>query len=132
MQLSDQIFSIKSNSTISDIGFNEKTSDINFTASGPSTTTGYVNATILENLMPEAENIKVYLDGNQINYSLTSNENSWGLSFAYNHSVHRIAIVFASQLPIPEFSSWFALPLTMIVTLAVTVYFKRRKRQGLM
>ena len=130
-QLLDQIFSIESNSTISALLFNETTSEISFTANGPSETTGYVKATILEQLMPNAENIKVYLDGNLINYTITSNENSWIITFTYNHSEHQIAIVSSAQPAIPEFSSPIILPLFMIaIIIAVVVavvYFKKRK-----
>ena len=76
-QPSDPIFSIESNSTISGLIFNQSTSKISFAATGSSGTAGYAEAKILENLMPNAENIKVHFHGNEINYTLTSDGNLW-------------------------------------------------------
>ena len=129
--LLDNIFSIESNSTISALFFNETASEIRFTANGPSETTGYVKATILEQLMPNPEDIQVYLDGNQIDCTITSNGNSWIITFTYNHSEHEIAIVSSAQPTIPEISSPIILPLFMIAIIiaavADVVYFKKRK-----
>ena len=42
--------------------------------------------------MPEKENIRVYLDGKQINYELSSTGDSWIISFTYQHSTHQVTI----------------------------------------
>jgi len=85
-------FNIESNSTVSAFSFNSSIPEITFTVNGTTGTTGYVKATISKNFMPNAENIKVYLDGNQIDYNLDSTDNSWIVTFTYQHSTHQVAI----------------------------------------
>jgi hypothetical protein len=65
--------------------------EILFTANGTTGTTGYVKATISKAFMPEGD-IKVYLDGNPVNYTQTSNEESWIITFIYHHSIHQVRI----------------------------------------
>jgi hypothetical protein len=82
-----------SNSTISDI--KQTTSEITFTVTGPTGTTGYVWCEIAENLIPHqdtSKNVKVLLDGTQINYMYTFDEGAWQLFFDYNHSTHQVTI----------------------------------------
>jgi hypothetical protein len=88
----DNQFQIQSNSTISAFSFNATTSEITFTVNGTAGTTGYVKATINKNLMPNSENIKVYLDDNLINCSITSNGDWWTITFTYHHSSHQVKI----------------------------------------
>ncbi len=85
-------FNIDSNSTVSAISFNGTSSEISFTVSGETGTTGYVKATVSKNFMPNGERIKVYLDGNPINYTVTSNQDNWIITFTYNHSSHQVRI----------------------------------------
>jgi hypothetical protein len=88
----NSVFSVSSNSTVTSLAFNSTTSELSFTVSGPSETAGYVKATIAKSLVSNAENIKVYLDGNQLAYEVTSNADSWLLSFTYTHSTHQVSI----------------------------------------
>jgi hypothetical protein len=90
-------FSVSSNSTVTSLAFNSTTSELSFTVSGPSETTGYVKVAIAKSLVSNAENIKVYLDGNQLNYEVTSNEDSWLLTFTYKHSTHQVMISLAAN-----------------------------------
>jgi hypothetical protein len=85
-------FLIESNSTVSALTFNGTSSEISFTVNGTTGTTGYVKATISKNFMPNGENIKVYLDGNLVNFSITSNDDSWIIIFTYHHSTHAVTI----------------------------------------
>ena len=87
-----QVFYVESNSTITELAYNSTSSELSFTASGPSGTTGYVKVTIAKNLVPNAANMKVYLDGNSIDYSVTEQANSWQLTFNYHHSSHRLTV----------------------------------------
>ncbi len=89
---SETQFLIDSNSTISALSFNATTPEISFTVNGTSGTTGYINATISKNLMPNGENIKINLDGNPYNYTITSNQDWWIITFTYQHSIHQIKI----------------------------------------
>ncbi len=85
-------FALDSNSTISAVSFNETSSEINFAVSGLSGTIGYVRATIAQNFMPNADYIKVFMDGNPINYTISQSGDSWVITFAYHHSIHQVSI----------------------------------------
>ena len=94
-----QVFFVESNSTVTALAFNSTSSELSFTVNGPSETTGYVKITIAKTLVANAENIKVYVDGNQLNYDVTSNPDSWLLSFTYTHSTHNVMINLAANEP---------------------------------
>jgi hypothetical protein len=64
----NNLLSVSSNSIVTSLAFNSTTSELSFAVSGPSETTGYVKVAIAKSLVSNAENIKVYLDGNQLNY----------------------------------------------------------------
>jgi hypothetical protein len=89
------LFSVSSNSTVSSLAFNSESSELNFTVSGPNGTSGYTKATIAKSLVSNAENIKVYLDEKQLSFEVTSDADSWLLSFTYTHSTHRVCISLA-------------------------------------
>ena len=104
------VFFVESNSTVTSLAFNSTSSELSFTVSGPSGTTGYVKATIAKTLMANAENLKVYLDGNQLTYSLTETANSWLLAFNYSHSTHRVNVYLPTSLPIETPSTTYTTP----------------------
>jgi hypothetical protein len=86
------VFLIESNSTVSALAFNSTSLELSFAVSGPSDAIGYVRATIAKSLTTNAQDIKVYIDGNQLNYTLTSSSDLWRLTFYYHHSTHQISI----------------------------------------
>jgi len=86
------IFSVSSNSTVSSLAFNSTTSELGFVVTGHSGTTGYVECTLAKSLVTDAENIKMFLDGNELSYNLSSRADMWLLYFTYKHSSHRISI----------------------------------------
>jgi hypothetical protein len=88
----------ESNSTVYDLAFNNQTSTLSFNVTGPSGTTGYVIATIPKNLLTNGENLQVYIDGNQLNYTVASTLNSWVITFNYSHSTHQISIHLESNV----------------------------------
>ena len=77
---------------------------MSFTVSGTSGTAGYVKATIAKSILSNGENIKVYLDGNQLEYAVTSNPDSWLLTFNYHHSTHQVKINLATNTSNPTIS----------------------------
>jgi uncharacterized protein YdeI (BOF family) len=87
---------IKTNSTLSDPVFDHAGSLVTFNVTGPSNTSGYIWCKISPSLIPDSnamhENVKVLLDGNQIEYMYTFNDGSWELFFNYTHSEHEVAI----------------------------------------
>jgi hypothetical protein len=93
-----QVFLVESNSTIYDLAFNNETSTLSFNVTGPHETTGYVKATISKNLLTNGENLQVFIDGNQINYTVASGGDSWIVSFSYHHSTHQISMLIETNV----------------------------------
>ena len=91
------IFSVSSNSTFSAFAFNSTSKELSFSVSGPSDTTGYVDIYIPKSLIIDTSNLKVYLDGNQLNFTTESQGDSWLLSFNYHHSTHQVTINLGSE-----------------------------------
>jgi hypothetical protein len=93
------IFLIESNSTVSALAFNSTSLDLSFTVSGPLDSAGYIKVMIAKSLTINAQDIKVYFDGNQVNYTLSSSADLWKLTFFYHHSAHQISIDLAKNSP---------------------------------
>jgi outer membrane protein assembly factor BamB len=96
------VFFVESNSTVTALAFNSTSSELSFAVSGTSGTTGYVKTTFAKSLIQNPENIKVYLDGNQLTYELTSNANAWLLTFTYHHSIHQVSIALTAATSTPS------------------------------
>ncbi len=91
------VFSVNSNSTITEFSFNSESRELSFAVSGESGTTGYVNANIPKSLVNDISTLKVYLDSNQIEYSAQSQGDVWLLHFTYHHSTHSVDISLGSS-----------------------------------
>jgi len=119
------VFSVTSNSTISGLAFNTTDWTLSFTATGPNGTRGYTKVTIAKSLVANITNIRVYLDGNQLEYNVTSTDDSWLLTFTYTHSAHQVVVDLDINI-IPEFPSLIILPLFMIATLLAVIIHRRK------
>lgn len=82
----ENYFTVESNSTIIELLFNNTSAELSFTVIGPSGTAGYVELTIAKSLISNPEGIKVYLDGSNLGYEVSSSDDSWLLFFTYAHS----------------------------------------------
>lgn len=113
------LFSVSSNSTVSSLNFNSTSLELNFIVSGPSGTKGYVECTIAKSLVSNAENIKMYLDGNQLTYDLSAKAELWILSFTYTHSSHQISINLPPNLdaPIVSNNTYWTIAITCTIAL---------------
>jgi len=120
------VFSVESNSTLSELAFNTTDWTLSFTATGPNGTMGYTKVTVAKSLVANITNIRVYLDGNQSEYTITSTDDSWLLTFTYMHSTHQVAVDLDITI-VPEFPSLTILLLFMIATLLAVVIHRRRK-----
>lgn len=85
-------FSIGTNSTVTDVVFNPENASLSFSVSGPDGTEGSANVTVAKFAMPNGEALEVTLDGEQIDYSLVDEDNSWNIGVTYMHSSHRVTI----------------------------------------
>jgi outer membrane protein assembly factor BamB len=98
------VFSVVSNSTVSSLAFNSTSDELSFTVTGPSGTTGFVDMGIAKSLVPNIANLKVYLDGANLDYTAASTADSWFLHFAYSHSTHTLVISLGENTSTPSSS----------------------------
>ena len=91
------VFSVISNSTLSELSFDSVSKELSFSVSGESGTIGYVNVYIPKSLMNIIPGLTVYLDSNQIEYTTQSQSDSWLLYFTYHHSTHVVMISLGSS-----------------------------------
>ena len=131
---SNSYFQVESNSTITGLFFNSTSSALSFTVTGPTGTNGYVQYKIAKSLLTSVQNVKVYLDGSQLNVNITSDENSWLLYFTYHHSSHNVVIDLSQQssvVPKANALIWIALPIVIAALLiSVAAIALRRKKQN--
>jgi hypothetical protein len=127
------VFSVVSNSTISDLAFNSTKNALSFTLDGPSGTTGFANFTVAKDLISNPAGIKLFLDGNQIDYIIMSTPDSWLLYFNYQQSSHGVSVDLGSAAqPFVGSLVFFALVFgTIAVVLVISCFgylkFARRK-----
>jgi hypothetical protein len=134
-QTPDQtFFLIESNSTISELFFNSTNSEFSFTVSGPSGTAGFARVRVAKTLISSPQNVRIYLDGNQLEAEITSDSDSWSLSFSYMHSVHRIKLGLASNSEADLANTdwgWVSIAIAITVIACISagliVYFIKRK-----
>jgi len=86
----EQVFTVQSNSTISDLSFNSVNMELSFNVSGVPGTYGYSRIVISKQLVANGSDIKLSLDGGNMDYQLSSTDSSWILYFTYHHSTHTI------------------------------------------
>jgi len=130
------VFSVSSNSTLSELAFNSAKEEISFTVSGESGTSGFVQTCIPKSLMPTVENLKVYIDGQEVPFSTLSENDVWIIIIGYHHSTHTISMSLNSDSSLGFFSSFTVVELLLvvvavllvIVAVSVTIMFKQRKR----
>jgi hypothetical protein len=126
-------FSIESNSTIMELFFNSTSSELTFTVNGTHGTAGYVRVTIAKSLVSSIQNIKAYLDGEQLAVAITSDGDFWLLSFTYMHSTHHVRISLATNAattPLLGIANWIwiAAVVIAVVGAGLLVYFRKRKK----
>jgi hypothetical protein len=126
-------FFVESNSTVSALFFNSTSSELSFTVSGESGTAGYVKVTIAKSLLSSIQNVKVYLDATQLDVEITSDEDSWLLSFTYMHSTHHVRISLATNeatTTLLGIDNWIwagVIIIIVVVAAGLLFYFNKRK-----
>jgi len=91
----NQIFTVFSNSTVTEQYFEAQNQSLSFTATGPDGTNGYFEVFFAESLLANSSTITVILDGKQMEYDIVSMGDSGVLTANYNHSAHKITVNFA-------------------------------------
>jgi parallel beta-helix repeat protein len=119
-------FSVESNSTVSGLAFNMTTQALSFSVSGETGTTGYAKITIAKALVPNITDLEVRIDGVEYSYSAVSLDDSWLLTFTYNHSSHQVDVYLDKSMN-AEFPMFPAILLFMATVLLLTYAAVRRK-----
>ena len=88
----EYIFSVISNSTITNLDFSSTRKELSFTVAGPPNTLGYTNVTIAKTLIENIEELQVHIDGSELDYIIKSTSDSWIIHFTYRHSSHSIVL----------------------------------------
>ena len=129
-------FLVESNSTVTELFFNSSNSELSFTVNATPETAGYVKVTIPKSLLASAENVKAYLDGSELDVEITSNEDSWLLSFNYTHSTHQVKISLATNTAATTFLGtelWIGISAAVVIAVIgvfLLLYFKKHKREA--
>ncbi len=96
--LNEQVFCVESNSTVNGLEFSDENMTLTFEVSGPSGTGGYTRVTLAKTLATDIEAIAAFVDGKTVNFTASSQGESWILAFSYTHSTHQVNI----KLPTPQ------------------------------
>jgi hypothetical protein len=132
---SKNVFTLTSNSTVTQFAFDPDSKQLSFVVSGPTHTTGYVNIYIPKSVLSDASQLKAYLDGNEISFNSESQTDSWLISFNYSHSQHTITMAIGSDLQVTDagsLSNWlfYAVPIALVAVIAAAVViFKNRAKK---
>jgi hypothetical protein len=116
------VFSVDSNSTVTDLGFNSETAQLSFSVRGESGTIGYAEIYVAKSLVGDASQIKASIDGAAANFTVSSTGESWVLYFSYHHSSHTVvfslngAISPVATPNVPE----LMLPIVLLVIAGAT------------
>jgi hypothetical protein len=84
---------------VTSLAYNSESNHLSFSVSGESGTMGSTQVTISKSLVGNIANLIVTLDGNNLQYQVTSTEDSWIISFIYSHSAHTVNVQLGS-LPV--------------------------------
>jgi hypothetical protein len=132
--LQQNVFSVSSNSTITQFAFNSSSNELSFIVSGPPGTTGYVDIYIPKSLISDVSNLKAYIDGNQITFTSQSETDSWLISFSYPHSTHLVtmdlgnAVQPSSGMLNPDWTTYgIAIAVVAVIAGIATVFVTMRK-----
>ena len=126
-------FFVKSNSTISELFFNSTSAELSFTVSGEYGTAGYVEVTIAKSLVSSIQDVKVFLDGSQLNVVITGDADSWLLAFTYTHSTHKVIVSLATNEAEDTFLSNNLILIAVLIVIVVIGFisfsFWRKKKK---
>jgi hypothetical protein len=111
-----QTIVVETNSNVTDFRFDETASEIAFKVSGAEGTRGFCNVTIPKTLVKPEHQIKVYLNGEPLNFELSESPTYYYIYFEYQHSTHHVAIRFETKTETRTATITTAQPITTTVT----------------
>ena len=126
-------FSVTTNSVLSGLIFDAANNELSFHVEGSDDTTGYVNVYIAKAFLSSVSGLKVYLDGDEVEYNSESQGDSWVVSFNYSHSGHQVTLSLSSAgLGESQIGNiiLIALPITAIALFLVIIKIRSRKSKA--
>ncbi|MBN1358114.1 right-handed parallel beta-helix repeat-containing protein [Candidatus Bathyarchaeota archaeon] len=125
----DYVITTVSNSTVSDLIFNQTLKQLSLNVTGPSGTTGFCNITVPAELM--SGDFTLYLDDaalvEGVDYTESFNGTHYLFSVTYAHSTHVIDL-FSTEV-VPDFASWLFIPFLISATTLGLALRRRLKQQ---
>ena len=91
------VFSVVSNSTLTDLAFDSTSKQLTFAVSGQSGTMGYTDISIPKSLISDIAGLTISIDNNQATYTSVSEQDAWLIHFSYQHSTHLVTISLETQ-----------------------------------
>jgi hypothetical protein len=128
----NEVFSITSNSTITDLKFDSANMQLSLMVNGSSETTGYINIVMAQSLVPNADALKIYLDGKEVAHTIEAQSDYWLITFTYHHSSHKVTIdlVPSTTQNSNQVEVWLLIPIaaTAIAVIAAFSLMYKQKR----
>ncbi len=128
------VFSVESNSDVTDLAFNHERQELSFSVSGKNGTEGYVDVCISKNLVADPLAIHAFIDNEEATHTTSELGGCWILHFTYHHSSHNIKFDLqgnSEALPeIPQ-ETWLisAVILGAVVAVALILVVLQRKHR---
>ncbi len=132
--LENNVFTLNSNSTITQFAFNSTSNQLSFIASGDSGTIGHVEVYIPKSMFSEISQLKTYIDNKQVSFISESQGDWWLISFSYSHSQHIVTMLIdeGTQTSNADYTPilMYAIPIAVIaiVVIAALVMLKRKTK----
>jgi outer membrane protein assembly factor BamB len=133
---------VMTNSSVSIVIFNTTAGQLTIIVAGVEGTTGYMNISAPKAFIPQAEDIKIYLNSAPVNFNFTIKDQYAVAELTYEHSKHELKLSFPVWIGdepnltlIKEISStpttpWHYLALiiisVLIIILCTTIFFLKR------
>ncbi|MCL2135109.1 MAG: hypothetical protein FWH37_06105 [Candidatus Bathyarchaeota archaeon] len=129
----ENVFTVTSNSTVSQLSFNSEDSELSFTASGETGTTGYVRVTMPKTLINDLTDLKVYLDGKELTFNSLQEADAWVITITYTHSTHSIIMYLnnaaaqnKNNLPLEWIIAAIIIACSMLAAAAIIIAVKKK------
>lgn len=118
----------ETNSSVLEVKFHPETKQLFIKISGENGTSGELILIVPQELIPSAEDVKVYVDGSVLEYTRAQSENHYFIHVEYVHSQHMLTVSLGAP------PAWYEQPLTIaaiagaIVVLIAALWLVRRRR----
>ncbi len=127
----ENVFTMTSNSTISQLRFDSETSELSFVTSGETGTKGYTTISIPKTLISDISDLKVYLDNNKVTFTSSLDQDTWFITISYTHSIHNIVMSLSGTQNQPnQQTPWTIIgagvAIAIIAAIVIVVSLKKR------